>query len=199
MAIQRSLDEAYMGCARAIALLSHAERKKVGAILVAKNNQGIIAEGFNGTPSGFDNCCEKRVYNTKYLHIDGDLKMIRLPKELVLGKAPIQDLEKGFVDYRDEHTHWRYPDDIYALETIPEVIHAEANAIAKVARSTNSSSGATLYCTLSPCFDCAKQIIQAGIVRVVYAEQYPYAEHNGPVRAMGLELLKQAKIKVEKL
>ena len=149
MAKQESLDRAYIGCAALIGELSHAVRKKVGCIIVSAKGNHIIAEGFNGTPSGFDNCCETKT------------------------------------------------DD--GLTTKPEVIHAEANALAKIARSNNSSEGATLYCTLMPCFECAKQIIQAGIKRVVYLEHYPYPGHTGIVRTPGLELLLKAQIQVDKL
>jgi len=137
MVTQRKLDEAYMHCARAIAALSYAERKKVGAIVVTDGH--IIAEGCNGTYSGADNQCETD---------DG-------------------------------------------LVTKPEVLHAESNAIAKIAKSTNSSQDATLYVTCSPCYECSKMIIQAGIKRVVYDEEYRLAE--------GLALLRKAGIVVEKL
>lgn len=155
MASREALDKAYMTCAFAIAELSRARRKKVGAIIVSCNG-GIIAEGCNGTPAGFDNNCEDEVYG---IDQPASVKLI----------------------------------------TKPECVHAESNAIIKVARSNNSSSGATLYCTLTPCFECAKLIIQAGIVRVVYAERYPYATHTGPMRALGIELLEKAKIPVDKL
>jgi len=104
-----------------LSTLSHAKRRKVGCLIV-KDTQ-IIAEGYNGTPRGFDNSCE-------------------------------------FIDNLDE------------MYTKPEVLHAESNAITKLARSTNSSQGATLYVTCSPCFDCAKLIIQSGIERVVYSHMY---------------------------
>ena len=104
-----------------LSTLSHAKRRKVGCLIV-KDTQ-IIAEGYNGTPRGFDNSCE-------------------------------------FIDSLDE------------MYTKPEVLHAESNAITKLARSTNSSQGSTLYVTCSPCFDCAKLIIQSGIERVVYRHMY---------------------------
>ena len=115
------LDQTYMRMAEELAKLSYAERKKVGCLIV-KDTQ-IIAEGYNGTPTGFDNACEY------YSHVD----------------------------------------EIY---TKPEVLHAESNAITKLARSTNSSSGSTLYVTLAPCFECSKLIVQAGIKRVVFKEKY---------------------------
>ena len=134
------LDRTYMNMAIELSKLSHAQRKKVGALIV-KDTQ-IIAEGYNGTPSGFDNSCE-------------------------------------YIDYVDE------------MYTKPEVLHAESNAITKIARSTNSSSGSTLYVTMAPCFECSKLIIQSGIVRVVYDEPYSKGE--------GITLLKKAGVEVEKL
>ena len=122
--------------AEQLSQLSYAERKKVGALIV-KGTQ-IISEGYNGTPSGFDNRCER-------------------------------------VDYLDE------------LYTKEEVLHAESNAITKLARTTNSSDRSTLYVTLAPCFECSKLIIQAGIVRVVYKDRY----HRN-----GLSLLVKAGVEV---
>lgn len=125
--------------------LSLAKRKKVGALLV-KNNT-IIADGYNGTPSGFENECEAPIFN-----------------------------ETGeFIEYE---TKWY-------------VLHAESNALAKVAKSTQSSEGSTLYVTLSPCRECSKLILQAGIKRLVYLEQYRDSE--------GLELLKKAGVELVKI
>jgi len=157
MARQKDLDRAYMQCAFTMSELSHARRKKVGAILVSPNG-GIIAEGINGTPSGFDNVCEFLTDMDKRVN----------PTEMQYENLPME-----------------------VFTTKPEVLHAESNAIAKVARSTNSSEGATLYVTMSPCFECSKQIIQAGIVRVCYAEQYRITD--------GLDLLRKAGIVVDKL
>lgn len=184
MAKQNDLDKAYLRMAYVIAELSPAQRKKVGAILVSANG-GVIAEGFNGTPAGFDNNCE---YQT-LLDADGyeweavdpnwhetaspDVWMRRDGRRLVFVRR--------------------------TLKTKPEVLHAESNAIAKVAKSTNSSDGATLYCTLMPCLECAKLIKQAGIRRVVFSEFYPYKGFQGAARPMGLELLEKAKISFEQL
>ncbi len=110
-------DRAYLRLAKNWALLSYCERKKVGAIIV--KDRVIISDGFNGTPSGFDNFCEAT----------------------------------------NGETHWY-------------VLHAEANAILKVAKSTNNCSGSTLYLTHSPCKDCSKMILQAGITRVVFIDKY---------------------------
>ncbi len=114
---QLKYDKAYLRIAREWAKLSYCDRKKVGAIIVKDNM--IISDGYNGTPSGYTNCCED---------------------------------EKG-------ETQWF-------------VLHAEANAILKVAKSTQSAEGATLYITLSPCKECSKLIIQSGIKRVVYNAEY---------------------------
>jgi dCMP deaminase len=127
-------DKAYLRIATEWGLLSYCKRKKVGAIIV--RDRMIISDGYNGTPSGFENCCED---------------------------------EEGI-------TRW-------------DVLHAEANAILKVARSTQSCEGATLYITLSPCKECSKLIHQSGIKRVVY--------HNGYRDDSGLQFLIKAGIEVE--
>lgn len=132
----KKFDRSYLRMAQIWAENSYCKRRKVGALLV-KNNM-IISDGYNGTPSGFENICED---------------------------------ENGV--------------------TKPYVLHAEANAITKVAKSGNSSEDATLYVTASPCIECAKLIIQAGIKRVVYRDEYRL--HDGP------DLLKQAGIEVEKV
>jgi dCMP deaminase len=135
-------DIVYMKMASQWGQLSNARRKKVGALLV-KNNT-IIADGYNGTPSGFENECE----------------------------TPIFDKDNNFLDYE---TKWY-------------VLHAESNALAKVAKSTQSSEGSTLYVTMSPCRECSKLILQAGINRVVYSETYR--------DSAGLDLLKKAGVDV---
>jgi len=114
---QNKYDRAYLRIAREWGQLSYCKRKKVGAIIV--KDRMIISDGYNGTPSGFENCCEDE----------------------------------------DNLTKWY-------------VLHAEANAILKVARSTQSCEGATLYITMSPCKDCSKLIHQSGIKRVVYLQGY---------------------------
>lgn len=126
---QEILDKRYLRMATIWAENSYCVRRKVGAIIV--KNQMIISDGYNGTPSGFENVCED---------------------------------ENGL--------------------TKPYVLHAEANAITKVARSNNSSDGATLYVTASPCLECAKLIIQSGIRRVVYNELYRISD--------GIDLLERA-------
>lgn len=125
------LDKRYLRMAHVWAENSYCERRQVGALLVKEKM--IISDGYNGTPSGFENSCEDENNITK-----------------------------------------------------PYVLHAEANAITKVARSNNSSEGATLYVTCSPCIECAKLIVQAGIVRVVYNQRYRVED--------GINLLKRAHI-----
>lgn len=131
---QLRYDQAYLKMAKSWSELSHCSRKKVGAIIV--KNDMIISDGYNGTPSGFDNCCENQ----------------------------------------NGETHWY-------------VLHAEANAILKVAKSTNNCEGATLYLTLSPCKDCTKLILQAGIKRVVYSMNYKDTEGVEFLRSAGIEVV----------
>jgi dCMP deaminase len=176
MATQQALDEAYMGCAASIAGLSHARRRKVGAILVGED--GIIAEGVNGTPSGFDNDPEYVVYEA----IDG----CRYDESILSNCDKVGEDE------------WRMPRGTPLFKkfvTKPECLHAESNAISKIACSTNSSKGATMYCTLEPCFNCSLLMIRAKIARVVYKEKY-VSEHGGDG---GTELLRQAGVIVEEL
>lgn len=179
MATQQALDKAYMGCAVSIAGLSHAVRRQVGAIVVGGN--GIIAEGVNGMPSGFENHCEN-VY--EYHILSGNGVAIECSRCRKKWYGPV-------IPPKSEQTYETFGD---CMVTKPDCLHAESNAIAKIARSTNSSIGSTLYCTLEPCFRCATYIIQVGIVRVVYAESYvgPSGGGGGP------ELLRKANIQVEK-
>jgi dCMP deaminase len=131
-----NLDCRYVRMARIWAENSYCKRRQVGALVV--KNKAIISDGYNGTPSGFENICEDENNVTK-----------------------------------------------------PYVLHAEANAITKLARSHNSSDGATLYVTASPCIECAKLIIQSGITRVIYAREYRLTE--------GVDLLRRAGIEVKYL
>ena len=129
-------DERYLEMAGIWAKNSYCKRRQVGALIV--KDKMIISDGYNGTPSGFENICED---------------------------------ENGV--------------------TKPYVLHAEANAITKVAKSGNSSEGATLYVTASPCLECSKLIIQSGIKRVVYKDEYRLTD--------GVNLLRRAGIEVEKI
>ena len=131
---QYNLDCRYLRMAQIWAENSYCKRRQVGALVV--KDKMIISDGYNGTPSGFDNICEDET-NTTY----------------------------------------------------PYVLHAEANAITKLARSSNNSDGATLYVTASPCIECAKLIIQAGIKRVIYGEEYRLSDGLDLMRKAGIEVL----------
>ncbi len=133
---QRLLDQRYLRMAEIWAQNSYCKRRQVGALIV--KDKMIISDGYNGTPSGFENVCEDENNVTK-----------------------------------------------------PYVLHAEANAITKVAKSGNSSDEATLYVTSSPCMECSKLIIQAGIKRVVFTENYRVED--------GINLLKRAGIEIEQV
>ncbi|MFC4267822.1 deoxycytidylate deaminase [Polaribacter marinivivus] len=130
---QLKYDKAYLKMALEWGKLSHCKRKQVGALIV--KDRMIISDGFNGTPTGFENCCENEEGATKW-----------------------------------------------------EVLHAEANAILKVASSTQSAKDATLYITLSPCRECSKLIHQAGIKRVVYANAYKDPSGLNFLEKAGVEL-----------
>ena len=153
----RNFDSKYMAMTKIWSTNSFAKRTKVGALIVKDNM--IISDGFNGTPSGFENDCE----------------------EIVPCGNTCSNIFSQNCEHCKEHK----------LKTKPYVLHAEANAILKVAKSTNSTEGATLYCTMAPCLECAKLIIQSGIVRVVYSE--PYRDTSG------IELLKRAGIQIKQL
>ena len=129
---QRQLDLRYIRMARVWAENSYCVRRQVGALIV--KDKMIISDGYNGTPSGFENLCEDENGSTK-----------------------------------------------------PYVLHAEANAITKVAKSANNCDGATLYVTASPCIECSKLIIQAGIKRVVYSEPYRNDDGLQLLQRVGIE------------
>ena len=128
---QEALDKRYIRMASIWAENSYCQRRQVGALIV--KDKMIISDGYNGTPSGFENVCEDENNVTK-----------------------------------------------------PYVLHAEANAITKIARSNNSSNGATMYVTASPCIECAKLIIQSGIKRVVYSEKYRVEDGCNLLRRAGV-------------
>lgn len=143
---RKQFDIAYMKMALAFSELSRARRNKVGAIIVNEDDQ-VIAQGFNGTPSGFDNNCEND-WCDKF------------------------DTNAENVCNNCEESNYCNSCKFFRLKTKKEVLHAEPNAIMKCARNGHPTKGATIYVTLSPCIDCAKLIIQADIKRVVYFEQY---------------------------
>lgn len=130
------LDKIYLEMAQVLSKASYAKRRQVGCLIV--KDRSIIADGYNGTVSGFSNVCED---------------------------------ENGL--------------------TLPTVLHAETNALSKLTKSSQSSIGATMYTTLAPCLDCSKLIVQSGIARVVYIEEYKCTK--------GIELLKKSIVKVEQI
>ena len=139
--------QAHMRAAHIYGELSHARRLKVGALIVKDDR--IISIGYNGMPSGWDNNCEA----VEYMNTDAG----------------------GWLDPDEVETQWPFVDENnkrYRLKTKPEVLHAETNAIAKLARSSESGFGSTLFVTHSPCLDCAKLIYQSGIKHVYYATDY---------------------------
>lgn len=148
----------YMSVADITATLSYAKKLQVGAVIVRDNQ--IIATGYNGTPSGWDNNCEDKEY------MGGDVGGWLDPEE-IYERWPFEETVIVANDNESFETPSRYK-----LVTKPEVIHAESNAIAKLARSTENSDGAILFCTHAPCIQCAKLIYQAGIKQVYYREQY---------------------------
>ena len=149
--MKQRLIDAYMTTAETFAELSHARRLHVGAIVVKDDR--IISIGYNGMPAGWDNDCEDRVYDT------GAGGWIS-PEEFNALYPYTEYNEDAEEEYR------------YGLKTKPEVLHAESNAIAKLAKSNNSGLGADLFVTHSPCLECAKLIFQSGISRVFYSENY---------------------------
>lgn len=157
---------AFMDTAFRFAKLSTAKRLKVGAIVVKDNR--IISIGYNGTPSGWDNDCELYVYPTTD-------QLNTLDSKTLASMFPL----------RDDHG------EPYRLMTKPEVLHAEANAVSKLARSAESAEGATIFVTHSPCIDCAKLIYQAGI-----AEVYYHTEYDG-TKSGGVQFLEKCNIHIE--
>jgi dCMP deaminase len=143
----------YMDWAKRCAELSHAKRLHVGAVIVKDDT--VISYGYNGMPAGWDNDCE----NVEWCSAGGWLDA----EEIEAGWP----YEGTYLDADGNEMQGRY-----RLKTKPEVLHAESNAIAKLAKSTNSGSGADLFVTHMPCLDCAKLIYQSGISRVWYGANY---------------------------
>jgi dCMP deaminase len=141
----------YMAWADRTAELSHARRLQVGAVIV--KDDSVISYGYNGMPAGWDNECEDRVWDK--------------------GAGGWLDPEEFDAAYPYEGWHEGAQRDVrYGLKTKPEVLHAESNAISKLAKSANSGLGATLFVTHAPCLDCAKLIYQSGIGSVLYRNSY---------------------------
>lgn len=153
----------YMDIAERISQMSYAKRLQVGSVIVKENT--ILSYGWNGMPTGRENDCEYKEY-------------------------PV-DNPGGWLSPEEIEARWPYEDDEgnrYNLKTKPEVLHAESNALAKVARSTESSEDATLFCTHAPCIDCAKLIYQAGIQTVYYKETYRSEDGLNFLRKSGINV-----------
>jgi dCMP deaminase len=170
--MKEKFKRAYMQTAQTFAKLSSARRLHVGAIVV--KNDRIISIGYNGMPAGWDNNCE----DIEWMDPDAG----------------------GWLDPIEIQDQWPYQEQLsedsvtqrrYRLTTKPEVLHAETNAIAKLAKSNDSGEGSTLFVTHAPCLDCAKLIYQSGIKHVVYAQNYRSDS--------GLKFLRYSGVKIEQL
>lgn len=155
--------DAFMDTAERFAQLSSAVRLKVGAVVVKDNR--IISIGYNGMPSGWTNECEDKIY------VDSSLEQSMLYQSKV----------DVYLDVNKK---------VYELKSKPEVLHAETNAIAKLAKSNESGMGATMFITHAPCLDCAKLIYQSGISSVLYRDSYRNTD--------GIDFLEKCKIEVKK-
>jgi dCMP deaminase len=167
--------ELYMDWARRAAELSHARRLHVGAVIVKDDT--VISYGYNGMPAGWDNDCEDKQY------MDKDAGGWLSPDEIEMYWPLEEEVELVDADEGAYKTVQRY-----RLKTKPEVLHAESNAIAKLAKSSNSGTGADLFVTHSPCLDCAKLILQSGIRRVYFGDHYR--------DSAGIDFLRKSKVEV---
>ena len=172
--VKEKFRDAYMEVAETFAELSSAKRLHVGAIVVKDDR--IISIGYNGMPSGWDNNCEDKEYMDQTA--GGWLSPEEIKEQWPWSE---QQLPKT------EDLPWLR----YRLKTKPEVLHAETNAIAKLARSTESGMGATMFITHAPCLDCAKLIYQSGINHVLYRNSYRSDD--------GIKFLEKASVEVEKI
>jgi dCMP deaminase len=168
--MKEKLKQAYMKTAETFAELSHARRLHVGAIVVKDDR--IISIGYNGMPAGWDNDCEEQVWDP--------------------GAGGWLGPEEFDEKYPFEAWHEDAQRDVrYGLKTRPEVLHAETNAIAKLAKSNESGMGSTMFITHAPCLDCAKLIYQSGIGSVLYRNAYRDIS--------GITFLEKSGVTVEKL
>lgn len=162
----------YMDWAKRVSELSHARRLHVGAVIVKDDT--VISYGYNGMPAGWDNDCEDKVWDP--------------------GAGGWLDPDEFDAQYPHEGWHEGAQRNVrYGLKTKPEVLHAESNAIAKLARSSNSGKDAEIFITHAPCIECAKLIYQSGIRRVFYNEEY--RDRNGIrfLEKSGIEVSKTTK------
>ena len=171
--MKEKFKQTYMKTAKVFAELSHARRLQVGAIVVKDDR--IISIGYNGMPAGWNNDCEHKEY------MSGDAGGWLNPEE-IYEQWPFEE-----EDIDPDLGYARR----YALKTKPEVLHAESNAIAKLAKSNDSGLGADIFITHAPCIECAKLIYQSGINGVYYGENYRDDS--------GIEFLKKSGVNIEKL
>ena len=171
--MKEKFKQTYMKTAKVFAELSHARRLHVGAIVVKDDR--IISIGYNGMPAGWDNNCEHKEYMSS--DAGGWLSPKEIYKQWPFEEEDI-DPDLGYARR-------------YALKTKPEVLHAESNAIAKLAKSNDSGLGADIFITHAPCIECAKLIYQSGINGVYYGENYRDDS--------GIEFLKKSGVNIEKL
>ena len=168
--MKEKFKQAFMDTARRFAELSHARRLKVGAIIV--NDDRIISIGYNGMPAGWDNNCEDQVWDK--------------------GAGGWLDPEEFDAKYPYEGWHEGAGRNVrYGLKTKEEVLHAERNALDKLARNGGGGSGSYMFSTHSPCLECAKSIYGAGITEFFYSEDYRSTD--------GIDFLKNCGVKIEKI
>jgi dCMP deaminase len=160
----------YNNIAREVAKMSHARRLQVGAVIVKDDR--VISMGYNGMPAGWDNDCELREY------MSGDAGGWLSPVE-IMENWPYQEDETSFQLERR-----------YRLKTRPEVLHAESNAIAKLAKSNDSGDGADIFVTHAPCMECSKLIFQSGIRRVYFSQDYRDDSGIKFLKQSGVEVIK---------
>ena len=182
---QLAFDKRYLRMAQIWAENSYAIKRQVGCLIVKDNS--IISDGYNGTPSGFENVCEDIVGCKIWGDNWNEFKQCERIVFSELSQPMYKTVIKRCCDWGNEKE--RCPNAI--LKTKPYVLHAEANAISKLAKGTNHADGATLYVTDAPCLECSKMIIQAGIKRVVFWRDYH--SHDG------VQLLLKAGIKIDQI
>ena len=160
----------YNNIAHEVAKMSHARRLQVGAVIVKDDR--VISMGYNGMPAGWDNDCELR----EYMSIDAGGRL-----------SPVEIIENW--PYQEDSTAFQF-ERRYRLKTRPEVLHAESNAVSKLAKSNDSGEGADIFITHAPCMECSKLIFQSGIRRVYYSADYRDDS--------GVKFLKQSGVEVVK-
>lgn len=165
--MKRKFVKYYMTLAEETAKLSSAVRLQVGSVIV--RDQQILATGYNGTPSGWDNTCEDKVWDSG-----------------AGGWLSPDEIEEQYP--YEEYNSTANSVTRYGLKTKPEVLHAEANCLMKIARSTENSVGATMFCTVAPCLQCAKLIYQSGITKLYYRDTYRETEGVSFLRKGGVDV-----------